>query len=261
MNAVDNMAIDEALASSLAQQQNFSYLRIYQWRPAALSFGYNQRIERFVDISKAEKAGISLVRRMTGGRMVFHDNEYTFSAGAPITEIKTVTGNQATFLDMFVYLVTPLVSALNKCGVPARFSSARDCSSENSHNQHCYAAAAGHSIFADNKKLVGAAGVVRGNSLVIHGSIPIQASFPPPELFTGIGTDFNDINIASLADHLNADSIASLPAFLGEEFAMFFSSDLCVGSLSDQETALAQKLATEKYPDLTWHRPTKKSHL
>lgn len=261
MNAVNNMAIDEALANSLAQQQNFSYLRIYQWQPAALSFGYNQRIERFVDMGKAEKTGISLVRRMTGGRMVFHDNEYTFSAGAPIKEIKNAIGIPSTFLDMFIFLITPLVNALNKAGVPARFSSARDCGNENSHNQHCYAAAAGHSIFAENKKLVGAAGVVRGNSLVIHGSIPIQASFPPSALFTGTGIDFQNINIASLTDYLSDESIISLPFLFGKEFARFFSSDFSAGGLSDQETTLAAQLATEKYSDLSWHRPTQQSHL
>ena len=73
-----NMAIDEVLARLVAEGSRMeSFFRWYEWAPYALSFGYFQRPERWVDIEAAKKRNLHLVRRMTGGKMVFHAKEKT----------------------------------------------------------------------------------------------------------------------------------------------------------------------------------------
>lgn len=67
LSGPENMAIDEALGKSLAARRDFAYLRFYRWNPPTLSFGYNQRIEKLVDIDAVNNAGIGIVRRMSGG--------------------------------------------------------------------------------------------------------------------------------------------------------------------------------------------------
>ncbi len=72
-----NMALDEALLESAAQP----ILRCYRWGRAALSFGY------FLPFAAAEQAaqGRELVRRWTGGGMVEHGEDFTWSLIVPFS--------------------------------------------------------------------------------------------------------------------------------------------------------------------------------
>ena len=71
-----NMALDEALLQGRAARPT---LRLYTWRPAALSLGYFQR---WSDVPAAAAAP-AVVRRLTGGGAIHHDLELTFSIAAP----------------------------------------------------------------------------------------------------------------------------------------------------------------------------------
>ena len=65
-NAAMNMAIDEALLDS-----DEPVVRVYRWEPAAVSIGYFQEAK---DVLTS-----NFVRRLTGGKAVYHDNELTYS--------------------------------------------------------------------------------------------------------------------------------------------------------------------------------------
>ena len=71
-----NMAIDEALIENIGE---VPVLRIYGWRPAAVSIGYFQSIKEEVDLEKCSKIGVDVVRRLTGGGAVLHEFELTYS--------------------------------------------------------------------------------------------------------------------------------------------------------------------------------------
>src|SRR5207245_8073052 len=74
-SAAMNMAIDEALLDS----GTIPSIRFYRWRSSALSFGY---FGRFADV--ADYAGErDLVRRWTGGGIVFHEEDLTYSIVIP----------------------------------------------------------------------------------------------------------------------------------------------------------------------------------
>ncbi len=67
-----NMAIDEALMEH-AKDLPGPLLRLYEWQGEAISFGYTQKIAR-VPV-QAE----SIVRRPTGGGIVFHKEHFTYT--------------------------------------------------------------------------------------------------------------------------------------------------------------------------------------
>jgi lipoyl(octanoyl) transferase len=74
-SAAMNLAIDEALLESAAAPS----IRFYCWKSPALSFGY---FGRFADV--ADKASErDLVRRWTGGGIVFHGEDLTYSIVIP----------------------------------------------------------------------------------------------------------------------------------------------------------------------------------
>lgn len=246
-----NMAIDELLAGTLTDRSYSAYLRFYQWQPATISFGYNQKIDRLIDIEAARACGIDLVRRMTGGKMVFHNFELTFSLGLAGDFIEQAIGRGKPFLDMFMLAVSPLVDGLKNIGVPARFASSREMQHTSS-SLHCYATAAGHSIYADNRKLVGAAGVFRNNCLTVHGSIPVSASFPPEHIFTGEKKVSQNVNMAALKDFCTPGQICDLPQTVARSYSELLNLEMIKQPLDNSELAEAAKIADHKYSDLFW---------
>ena len=74
-----NMAVDEALLDAQASGGGPTVVRLYAWRPAALSLGRHQSSEGSHDPRFLRENGIDLVRRPTGGRAVLHDRERTYA--------------------------------------------------------------------------------------------------------------------------------------------------------------------------------------
>ena len=73
-----NMALDEALLNS-APRLGHPVLRFYSWTEPAVSFGYFQK---YADIERMTPLR-PLVRRPTGGGLVPHDADWTYSLAFP----------------------------------------------------------------------------------------------------------------------------------------------------------------------------------
>ena len=73
-----NMALDEALLESMPRLQT-PVLRFYGWLEPAATFGYFQK---YADVAAATKLR-PLLRRPTGGGIVPHDIDWTYSAAFP----------------------------------------------------------------------------------------------------------------------------------------------------------------------------------
>jgi lipoate-protein ligase A len=77
-SAAMNMAIDEALLETAVVPT----IRFYRWRSPALSFGY---FGKFSDVA-IHAAERDLVRRWTGGGIVFHGQDLTYSIVIPASD-------------------------------------------------------------------------------------------------------------------------------------------------------------------------------
>lgn len=73
-----NMALDEALME-FAPELPRPVLRFYGWTQPAASFGYAQKISEIETVTKLRP----LVRRTTGGGLVPHDADWTYSVVIP----------------------------------------------------------------------------------------------------------------------------------------------------------------------------------
>src|SRR5699024_5285700 len=78
-DAAINMATDEALIHWHNQGQVGPTLRFYQWKQPSLSIGHFQNVAKTIDFCGVEKHECQLVRRLTGGSAVLHDDELTYS--------------------------------------------------------------------------------------------------------------------------------------------------------------------------------------
>jgi lipoate-protein ligase A len=77
-DAAFNMALDETLLETAAQT-GAPVLRFYGWTASAVTFGYFQK---YTDVAAATKLR-PLIRRPTGGGIVPHDADWTYSFVVP----------------------------------------------------------------------------------------------------------------------------------------------------------------------------------
>ena len=79
----DSELLDNAIKNSLREP----IFRLYGWSPACVSLGRNQKSD-FLDGDFLKENNIQVVRRLTGGRALLHDNEITYSFVCPASNLK-----------------------------------------------------------------------------------------------------------------------------------------------------------------------------
>jgi lipoate-protein ligase A len=112
-----NMAVDEHLFN-LAASSPRTFLRFYQWERPTASLGYSQDAARVVDAAFCAANGIAIVRRMTGGKLVLHHREVTYSVTSADSVLFT-----ATLRESYRLISQALLGGLAIMGVRARLAS------------------------------------------------------------------------------------------------------------------------------------------
>ncbi|MGE5556835.1 MAG: biotin/lipoate A/B protein ligase family protein, partial [Methanocella sp.] len=85
------MAIDEAILQARIEDKVPNTLRLYRWQPSAVSIGRNQNPHEQVHLDAAERLGVDVVRRPSGGGTVYHDfeGEVTYAVVAKTADLGT----------------------------------------------------------------------------------------------------------------------------------------------------------------------------
>ena len=84
----ENMQIDSNLLDfAIEKELKEPIFRLYGWNPACVSLGRNQK-DDFLDYAFLKSKNIDVVRRLTGGRALLHDDEITYSFICPETYLK-----------------------------------------------------------------------------------------------------------------------------------------------------------------------------
>lgn len=166
--ASTNMAIDEAIMMAVSRGDSPPTLRFYAWDPPAISIGYFQSLEREVDPERCRQAGFDIVRRPTGGRVVLHDDELTYSIAVKETDLP------GSVLETYKVLSSGLVLGLRSLGIDAMMmphGSTREHASA-----ACFDSPSWYEVVCEGKKIVGSAQVRKVGTILQHGSIPLTFS-------------------------------------------------------------------------------------
>jgi len=103
-SAAMNMAIDEAQL----EYATIPLIRFYRWQSPALSFGY---FGRFTDVARYQ-CERDLVRRWTGGGIVFHGEDLTYSLVIPTSD----TAFAESSMSIYEKIHRALCDALSETG-------------------------------------------------------------------------------------------------------------------------------------------------
>ena len=150
-----NMALDEALLERAAAP----LLRFYRWRRPAISFGYFGHYGEVADQSGHRE----IVRRWTGGGIVPHGEDLTYSMIIPATD----PFFSHSSLEIYAKLHEAIRLGLAASGIEATLagSAARKVS------EACFANAVRADVLSDGRKIAGAAHRRTRAGLLHQGSI------------------------------------------------------------------------------------------
>src|SRR5256885_6346952 len=254
LNAAMNMAIDESVQMHYLQNAAPPTLRVFRWEQPSISLGRFQSIEREIESDRCQQLGVALVRRPTGGRAVYHRDEFTYSI-----VIGKRHGVPAGVVAAYAYLAQGLIAALNMLGVRAELSDERVSKHPSA---ACFASSTLADLTSGGFKLVGSAQVWKDDALLQQGSLPLDdrsAEF------------FNMLRFPNEAAHQEAlaqycEKTTPLHTFVpyaswddvANAFRVGFGealqADFVPGELSASEWEMSGRLVGEKVSKLEWGR-------
>jgi len=157
-----NMAMDEALLEVMPRLEQ-PVLRFYGWSEPAATFGYFQR---FVEVENATQLR-PLIRRPTGGGIVPHDADWTYSlAFPPRGEWHSLRAEES-----YRRVHEWIQAAFTRLGVATELAA---CCKKSAPGQ-CFIGHERHDLLWHGRKIAGAAQRRNKLGLLIQGSVQ-----PPP---------------------------------------------------------------------------------
>ncbi|MEE9605819.1 MAG: biotin/lipoate A/B protein ligase family protein [Candidatus Scalindua sp.] len=236
-----NMAVDEALVSRCADSDNgLATIRFYTWKEPSCSIGYFQKIETVFTTLKEDR--IPVVCRPTGGGIVFHGNDITFSIVKRRVHDKT-SGDISSFYKL---IGESILRGLKELGFACNFYISEEAvlssesGKENSRfrsTQHsvCSVTPARYDILINGSKVAGYA------ARRSQGVILCQRYLDVYEIWKDIYNDFR----LKMVDLLYSNLVNS--------FKEIFEITLTSVRLSVEEEVLAHQIKEEKYSRKKWN--------
>ena len=227
-----HMALDDIMLDDVSAGRRPPTLRIWEWAGPAVVMGRFQSLRNEVDVDAAQRHGIEVVRRISGGGAMFIEpgNTITYSIVAPVALVEGMSFEQAyAFMDQWV------IAALATLGIKAWYQPLND-------------------ITSSVGKIAGAAQARRGTAVLHHvtmaydidavrmlevlrvgreklsdkGTTSAQKRVDPLRSQTGLSRSaviermietFRNLHGGLVADTLHADELARAEARARDKFA------------------------------------------
>ena len=161
---IDSDLLDEAIETQ-AQEPVF---RLYAWKPRCISFGRNQKDE-FLQANGVKE---DVVRRLTGGRALLHDDEITYSYVTPISIIP----DGETISASYKYISGILIDFFKTLGVDLEFGGGMPKLPMGQVKgsmkfDYCMLISTGADVCYQGKKIIGSAQYRKQGYILQHGGI------------------------------------------------------------------------------------------
>jgi len=214
-----NMALDEVLAHEVEAGRLEAVIRLYGWRPPAVSLGKNQSAAE-VDFAACRRDGIHVVRRPTGGRAVYHREELTYSLAAGCRH--PLLGGSV--MESYRTIGRGLCRGLRLLGLPAELVRAHSQGRAPAHPS-CFAASGRYEISIWGRKVVGSAQRRYANSFLQQGSILLSQRQDVPYLRRPAPGDSFTTAARELGRELSWEqAMAAVVSGLSQEWGLKLSS-------------------------------------
>ncbi|MET9415727.1 biotin/lipoate A/B protein ligase family protein [Streptomyces klenkii] len=233
-----HMALDEVLTAEVAAGRRPPTLRVWEWASPAVVIGSFQSLRNEVDREGAERHGMTVVRRISGGGAMFIEpgNTITYSLCVPDALVQGLS-----FADSYAYLDDWVLGALEAMGVKAWYQPLNDIATE-----------AGKIAGAAQKRLVGDRGAVLHHVTMaydIDAGKMLDVLRIGREKLSDKGTKSAKKRVDPLRRQTGlsrADVIEKMIDTFRDRYG------LAAGSVTPEEMARAEELAAAKFSSEEW---------
>lgn len=245
------MAIDEALLRSFDPAASLPVLRLYGWSPPALSLGRFQKAAEVLDLERCRADGVPVVRRVTGGGVIYHADELTYSLVCAPGQIPPA----GSIKDSFRVLTGFLLSFYRTLGLDAAY--AADVEPEGTRlgerTAFCFAGKESFDILAGGRKIGGNAQRRLKGTIFQHGSIPLLNRAATGLSYMRDQAPEHAEGTASLVEYGVNANWNSLVTGITAAFSGYFGTVLRNEPLSEAERADMERLLACKYRSESWN--------
>ena len=245
------MAIDEALLRSFDPAVSPPVLRLYGWNPPALSLGRFQKAAEVLNLELCRADGVAVVRRVTGGGVIYHADELTYSLVCSPSQIPAAV----SIKDSFRVLTGFLLAFYRSLGLEPAY--AADVLPEGTRlgerTAFCFAGKESFDILANGRKIGGNAQRRLKGVIFQHGSIPLQNRAATGLAYMREQAPEQADGTASLAEYGVSADRDSLFQKIITAFSGYFDVELKSGLMSEQELADMDELLLHKYSTERWN--------
>jgi lipoate-protein ligase A len=246
-----NMAIDEALLLNFVPSRTLPVFRLYGWLPPAISLGRYQDAAAVLDLERCRALALPVVRRVTGGGVIYHADELTYALVCAPSDLPPATSVKESFRILTAFLLATYA----QLGLQAAYAAdaAPATATLGERTPFCFAGHETYDILVRGKKLGGNAQRRLKHAVFQHGSIPLANRAAtgaallrhPPAGIVDSTTALRDLGITASAEELNGMLVAALAQTLGVELQR--------SELTAAERECAAGLLREKYLDAAWN--------
>jgi lipoate-protein ligase A len=171
----------------------FPALRFYHWDPPCISLGRNQDVDNprhgHIDLAGAERQGLEVARRPSGGRAILHYHDLTYALVMPADSDDIGSSHRL--------IARGLAAGLRLLGL--RVDDSLTAMPHGRNVADCFSAAAGADLQAAGRKVMGSAQRRAGGALLEHGTLYLTS--PDPLYLSVFGVPFGD-TVAALDELL-----------------------------------------------------------
>ncbi|MBN1474934.1 MAG: lipoate--protein ligase family protein [Syntrophaceae bacterium] len=252
-NIFESMAIDEAMFIDTAQNKKPPTIRFYSTYPAAISIGYFQELED-ISTKKCRAEGIDIVRRITGGKAVFHFNEITYCIVASNSE-KIFPDSIARTYEIISQC---LARGLGYLGIEAYLAEGGRTPAHQALGACCFSNPSKSELLVDGRKICGSAQIRKKGGFLQHGSLLTSfdsrrtAAFLLPARALEKSDNLNK-SVTAIDQHIKAPiDVKDICEKIKTGFISKLGIELIEGKLTAEEEKMKNNLI-KKYESAHWN--------
>lgn len=172
-SAARNMLLDKLIFERYLEE-NVPVLRLYGWEAPSFTYGISQEPQSLLDLGLCRSDGVGVAQRMTGGGVLFHNDELTYSFVCSKGDAAEPAGVLVSYRGLCSFLIRFYASL----GLAAEFAlESADFASRRAPSSLCSASHEKYDIVINNRKIGGNAQKRSRLAIFQHGSIPLSVDW------------------------------------------------------------------------------------
>jgi lipoate---protein ligase len=244
-DAYMNMAVDESILKNRIENLVPNTIRLYSWKPSAVSIGRFQDARKELHVEDCTKHGVDFVRRITGGGAVYHDSDGELTYSVVVKRVDLGTDDIG---EVYAKIYSALTEALKILGVRADFNPGDVKACPN--------------LTVNGRKISGSAQAHRKGVVLQHGTLLSKVDLASMFMFLRVPWAKTCMQVAKIAENkitsIDAEtgrtvSTNEIAGALVKGFQKKFTVRLETGRLTPKELEVADCLRQEKYVMDKWN--------